>query len=141
LARNVAIDEAHGGEVLDAGEAHGLQLIEEAVEDAEGVRAIDAGKHRGFLRHRQHLARHLHHDLIGVAIGEDAGERAPARHAVAAGIVDDDEVDAAFLLAFCREARARTPAHDGNAAALHLLELLHQGLAFKAGHVGSPWFC
>ena len=82
------------------------------VEVAEGVGAVHPGEDRGVLDHRQHLVRHLHDDLVGVAVGEQPGERAAPRHAVAARIVDDDEVDAARLLAFRRDARAGAAADD-----------------------------
>ena len=64
----------------------------------------------------QHLAAHLDHDLVGVAVGQEAGERAAAGHAVAAGIVDHDQVDAAGLLAAGREAGAGAAADDRLAA-------------------------
>ena len=86
---------------------------------AERVGAVDAGEHRRALDDRQHLARHLDDDRVGVAIGQQPGERASAGHAVAAGIVDDDEVDAARFLAFGREARARAAADDRLAARGH----------------------
>ena len=89
-----------------------LRSVEEAVEQAERVGAVDAGQHRRALHHRQHLAGHLHDDLVGVAVGQQAGERAAAGHAVAAGVVDDDEVDAAGLLALGREAGAGAAADD-----------------------------
>ena len=53
-----------------------------------------------FVTTGQHFAGHLHHDRVGVAVGHHAGKRAAAGHAVAAGIVDDDQVDAAGFLAF-----------------------------------------
>ena len=93
-----------------------LELVEEAVEQAERIGAVDAGQHRRARGHRQHLARHFDDDLVGVAIGEQAGERAAAGHAVAAGIVDDDEVDAARLLAFGGKAGAGAAADDRLAA-------------------------
>jgi hypothetical protein len=39
---DLAVEEAHGREVLDAGEAQGLEVVEERVEQAEGVGAVDA---------------------------------------------------------------------------------------------------
>ncbi len=64
------------------------------------------------LHHRQHLVRHLADDLVGVAVGEQAGERAAPGHAVAARVVDDDQVDAAGLLALGRQAGAGAAADD-----------------------------
>ena len=82
-----------------------------------GIGAVDAGEHRRVLDHRQHLARHLLDDLVGVAVGEQARRRAAPGHAVAAGIVDDDQVDAAGLLALRREAGAGAAADDRDARA------------------------
>ena len=55
---------------------------------------------------------HLDDDLVGVAVGEQPGQRAAAGHPVPAGVVDDDEVDPAGLLALGRQARARAAADD-----------------------------
>ena len=59
---------------------------------------------------------HVDDDRVGVAVGQQPGERAAAGHAVAAGVVDDDQVDAAGLGALGREARARAGADDRLAA-------------------------
>ena len=115
-----------------------LQLVEEHVHEAERIGAVDAGEHRRVLHDRQHLARHLHHDLVGVAVGHQPGERAAARHAVAAGIVDDDEVDAAGLLALGRQPRAGAAADDRLAARHHGAESVHQGCAFERAWLTSP---
>ncbi len=68
------------------------------------------------LHDRQHLARHVDDDRVGVAVGHQPRERAAARHAVAAGVVDDDQVDAAGLGALGREAGARACADHRPAA-------------------------
>ena len=81
----------------------------------ERVGAVDAGEDRRVADHRQHLDGHLLHDRVGVAVGEQPGGRAAAGHAVAAGVVDDDEVDAAGLLALGREAGAGAAADDRHA--------------------------
>src|SRR5205823_2297516 len=38
---------------------------------------------------------HLQHDIIGVAVGHEAGERAASVHPIPTAVVDDDEVSAA----------------------------------------------
>ena len=86
------------------------------VGDHERVGAVDAGQHRRVLHHRQHLVRHLADDLVGVAVGQQAGERAAPGHAVAARVVDHDQVDAAGLLALGRQAGAGAAADDRLAA-------------------------
>ena len=60
----------------------------------------------------QHLAGHLHDDGVGVAVGQQAGQRAAARHSVAAGVVDDDEVGSAGFGTLRREAGAGPGADD-----------------------------
>ena len=107
------------------------------VGDHERIGAVDAGEHRRLLHDRQHLARHLDDDVVGIAVGEQAGERAAARHAVAAGIVDDDEVDAARLLAFGGEAGAGAAADDRLAARDHGAEPGENVLACNARHRSS----
>src|SRR5439155_13295430 len=76
----------------------------------------------------------LDDDLIGVAIGQEPGERAAPGHPVAAGIVDDDEVDAARLLAFGRQAGAGAAADDRLAPRDHRLEPVEDVLAGYARH-------
>ena len=122
------------GEVLHAGEAERLDLVEKGVHPPERIGAVDPGQHRRALDDRQHLARHLDHDGIGVAVGEQAGERAAARHAITAGIIDDDKVDAARLLAFRREADARAAADNRLATRRHGPELIHERRPVEGGH-------
>ena len=121
-----AVEEADGRKILDAGESHRLQLGEELRHQHEGIGAVDAGEHRRVLDHRQHLLRHVDDDLVGVAVGEQARRRAAAGHAVAAGIVDDDEVDAAGLLALGGKAGAGAAADDRHARLDHALELVEE---------------
>ena len=61
----------------------------------------------------KHLAGHLDDDAVGVAVGHQAGERAAPGHAVAPGVVDDDEVGAARLGALGGDAGAGAAADDG----------------------------
>ena len=129
-----AVEEADGGEVLHAGEAEVLQLAQEGVEEEEGVGAVDAGEDRGVADDGEHLGGHLLDDLVGVAEGEEAGGGAAAGHAVAAGVVDDDEVDAAGLLALGREAGAGAAADDGLARGDEGLEALEDLGAGNGGH-------
>ena len=44
-----------------------------------GIGAADAGEDRRLLDDRQHLAGHVHDDLVGVAVGHHAGERCRGR--------------------------------------------------------------
>jgi hypothetical protein len=124
-----AVDDPDGREVLHPGEAQRLQLVEEDVHDHERVGAVDAGEHGRVPDHRQHLVGHLLHDLVGVAVREQPGERAATGHPVAAGVVDHDEVDATGLLAFGRKAGAGAAADDRLALPGHLLEPREQRLA------------
>ena len=129
-----AVDQADGREVLHAREAEADQALQELVGDHERIGAVDAGEHRRVLDHRQHLVRHLADDLVGVAVGEQAGERAAPGHAVAARVVDDDEVDAAGLLALGRQARAGAAADQRPAGGDLGAEALEQRLSSDAGH-------
>ena len=129
-----AVEETHGREVLHAREAQRLQLVEEVVEEAERVGAVHPGQHRRVPHHRQHLARHLDHDVVGVAVGHQSGERAAARHAIAAGIVDHDEVEPARLLALGGEPGPGPAADDRLAARDHGAEALQNGRASDSWH-------
>src|SRR5260221_3141765 len=107
------------------------------VGDQERVGAVDPGQNRRVADHRKHFAGHLDDDLVGVAVGHETGERAASRHPVAAGIVDDDKVDAAGLLTFGREPGSGATADDRLSAADHGAELLEYLVAGDAWH-GVP---
>ena len=64
------------------------------------------------LHDRQHLARHVDDDGVGVAVGHQPGEAAAAGHAEAARVVDDDQVDAAALGELGRDAGPGAGADD-----------------------------
>src|ERR1700722_9893301 len=67
-------------------------------------------------------------------MANDPSERASPRHAVAAGIVDNDEVDATRLLAFGGKARSRAAANNGLARLFHRLELGQKRLTLESRH-------
>ena len=125
---HVAVEEPYRREVLDAREPHRLQLLQEEPHQDERVGAVDAGEHRRPLDHGEDLVGHLLHDLVRVAIGEQTRGAAAAGHPVAAGVVDDQEVDAPGLLALRREARAGSAADDGLAACDLLAKPLQDAL-------------
>ena len=107
-----AVDEPDGREVLDAGESGGLHLVEEAAHHPEGVRAVDPREHRRVLDDGEDFVGHLHDDRVGVPVGQQPGERAPAGHAETARVVDDQQVDSARFGGLGRYARARAAADD-----------------------------
>ena len=115
MARHDAVEQTDGGKVLHAVEAHLLDLLQEDRHQAKGVGAADAGQHRGVLDHRQHLAGHFHDDRVGVAVGQQPGQGAAPGHAIAPGVVDDDEVNAAGLDELGGDAGAGAGADDGPA--------------------------
>ena len=80
--------------------------------DAKRIGAANAGQDRRVLDDRQHLAGHVHDDLVGVAVGHHAAEAAAAGHAKPARVVDDDQVDAAGLGALGADAGAGPAADD-----------------------------
>src|SRR5882757_1138670 len=127
----VAVDQAHGREVLHAGEAQIGELPQEARDVAEGVGAADAGQDRGLLDDGQDFGGHLHDDGVGVAVGHESREGAAACHPVAAGVVDDDEVGAAALGALGRQAGPGAGT-DHRAALLDLRAQSRED--FLAGH-------
>ena len=112
LTRNVPSIRPTVGKFCTPAKPASLHLAQEAVHQPERVGAADAGQHRRVAGDRQHLAGHVHHDRVGVAVGHQAGERAAARHPVAARVVDDDQVGAAVLGALGRQAGARAGADD-----------------------------
>ena len=106
------VDEPDRREVLDAREAELLETAQEHGHEPERVGAAHAGQHGRLADDREHFGRHLDDDRVRVAVRHEAGERAAARHPVAARVVDDDQVTAAGLGTLGREARAGARADD-----------------------------
>ena len=84
------VNQAHGREVLHAVEALGFEFLQVNIHDAEGVGATHTGQYRGVFDDGQHFIAHFHDDLIGVAIGQQAGQRAAARHTEATRVINKD---------------------------------------------------
>ena len=121
-----AVDQAHGGKVLNAREPGGLYAVKELVHQAEGVGGADPGQNGGVPDHGQHFAGHFHHHAVGIAIGHQPGQRAAPGHTVPSGIVDHDQVNSAGLFAFGGQAGARAAADDRRAGIAHGAEPGHQ---------------
>ena len=77
-----------------------FKLGEEGLGQQERIGAVHAGDNRRVADHGQYLVRHFQHDVVGVAVGQQPGERTAACHAIAAGVVEDDQIDPACFLAF-----------------------------------------
>src|SRR5262249_26290459 len=99
-------------EILHAAEARVFHLAQEAFHDAKRIGAAHARQHRRLFDYGEHLAGHVHDDLVGVAVGHHAREAAATGLPEAAGVVDDDQVDAAGLGAFGADAGAGAAADD-----------------------------
>src|SRR6267142_1244006 len=134
LSPDHAVEQPHGREVLDARESELAEAPQERIDQQEGIGAVDPGEHRRALDHRQDLVSHLDHDLVGVAVGQEAGERAAPGHPIASRVVDDDEVDAAGLLALGGQAGAGAAADDRLAAAHHPAQPGQDIRARNSGH-------
>src|SRR6266850_751434 len=134
IGAEYSVDQSDGRKILHAGKAERLQLIEETVHVAERVGAVDAGQYRRPGDDGEHFAGHFQHDRVGVAVRHQSGKRAASSHAVAAGIVDDDQVNAACFLAFGRQSGAGAAADDRLALGGHVAKLLQDGRTFKFRH-------
>ena len=110
------------------GEAERAQLLEEQLRDDERVCSVDAGEDRRVFHDREDLVGHLLDDLIGIPVREEARRTSPAGHAVAARVVDDEQIDAARLFALRGEARACAAADDRFAARDLLAESFQNAL-------------
>ena len=99
-----------------------------SLRDDERIGAVDAGEDRRLLHDREHLVGHLLDDLVGVAVREETRGAAAAGHPVAARVVDDQQVDAARLLAHGGEPGAGAAADDRLAARDLLAESLQNAL-------------
>src|SRR5690606_13237918 len=91
----LAIKEADGGKGLHAAKAGRVDIAQKELHHAEGIGAADACEDWRVLDDGNHLAGHVHHNGVGVAVRHHAAQRAAASHAKAAAVVDDQEVDAA----------------------------------------------
>jgi len=61
---------------------------------------------------REHFPRHLHDDVVGVAVCEQARKGSSTRHPVTPGVVDDNDVDAAGFFALGRQSGACAASDD-----------------------------
>ena len=125
---HVAIEETDRREVLNAGEAQRPKLFEEESGDDERIGPVDAGEDRCLLDDREHLVGHLLDDLVGVPVREETRGASAAGHPVAPRVVDDQQVDAARLLAHGGEPGAGAAADDRLAARDLLAESLQNAL-------------
>ena len=128
------IEQADGGKVLHPREPGGLQFDKELRHQHERISAVHARQYWGRADDRKNLPCHLHDDLVGVAVGEQSGRRAPSCHPIAAGVVDDDQIDAARFLAFGRKPGSGPAADNGNTLFDHGAKLLHDRSSLDARH-------
>src|SRR5581483_1144988 len=106
------IIETNRRKILYTCKAHFLELLEELRHQSKWISAAYTGQHRCMFHNRQHLARHLYDDSIGVSIRHQSCQGAPPSHAVATGVVNNDKVNATRFSAFGRKPRARTRANN-----------------------------
>src|SRR5699024_10045489 len=106
----------------------------------EGVGAANSSQHGGVLDHGENLGAHLHHDLVCIAVREDASQRAAASHAITAGVVDDQQVSAASFGALGGDAGASADAHEETAGLALFPELCNDFASGLSIHGISP-FC
>lgn len=130
VSTELSVDESDSREVLHACKAQVFQLLEEGGHGAERVGSADAGNDWSvfddwqdflglknvseWLDHFEVIEPyHVNDDIVSIAIGHESCQRAPSRHAKATAVVDDDEVTAAGLDEFGREANSSSGAYNG----------------------------
>ena len=136
----LAIDDAVGGEIVHATEAHVFDLAQPMPHAAAGIGGMDAADHGDFVDDGQHFKfTDLHGDGIRIAIRHETSGRAVTRHAVAAGIVNDDQIRAAFFNELRADARASSSGNDRFAFAKGVVQSI-QHLRASVGISNScPW--
>ena len=135
-----AVDQANRGKVLNAVEALLLQVFQVLFHYAERVGAAYAGKHGGVLNNRKNLYAHLHNDLVCVAVGKEARQRAAACHAETTGVVDNEDVGSASLGGLSGNAGTGAYAEQDFALCALFLEAGHDLFAGLVKHVASFLF-
>ena len=90
IGAELTIDQSYGRKILDSCKADTFHLIKELVDYPEGVRRADTGQYRGILDDSQYLTGHFDYDLVGIAVGHQASQRASSCHAKSSRVVDDD---------------------------------------------------
>ena len=136
VSAECAFEEPDRREVLHAVESFGPDLAQEDGHEPEGVRPTNAGEHRPIFHDREDLAGHLHHDGVGVAVRQESRQTAASGHAVPAGVVDDDEVHAAFDGALGRDAGAGAGPDDRAAVRDLRAQALQGRLTRDEWHLG-----
>src|SRR5262249_39752677 len=82
----------------------------------------------------EYLAGHLDDDRVGITIRHQPGEGAAARHAIAAGVVNNDQIDTARFLALGGETSAGTPADNRFSPRGHTAKLFQYRGSFNPCH-------
>ncbi len=102
------------GKIVHPAEAHFLHLLQPVPHPPARVGGMNAADHGHFLDDRKHfIFADLHGNGVGIAIGHEAAGRAVAAHAEPAGVVNDDEIGAAFLDELRRDAGAGAGRDNG----------------------------
>ncbi len=110
----VAVDDAVGGEVVYAAEAHIFDLKEPVPHATAGIAAMHAADNGSFFDDGQDFVfADFHGDGVGIAVSHEAGGGSASSHAETAGVVNDDEVSAAFFDEFGGDACAGAGGDDG----------------------------
>src|SRR5215207_9620072 len=83
---------------------------------AARITGMNTANYRDLLDHREDFVlSDFHRDSVSIAISHQAAGRAAASHAKASGIIDDDQIGAAFLDEFGADASAGTGSDDWSA--------------------------
>ena len=129
-----AVNQTNGREVLNTAETLILQLLQVNVHNAERVGTAYAGENRSFLYHRQNLSTHLNHNLVGIAVGQQACQRSAAGHSVASGVVNNQDVCTAGFTALCGDSGSGANAYQDFAACNLFLKLCDIFFSCKSIH-------
>ena len=112
----IAVDHADGWEVLYAREAHVDKGIEVVVHDAERIGSADSSENRGVFDDGEDLTGHLEDYRVGITVWHQARQRSSPRHAVAARVVDNDQISATRFGELRRETDSGARSNDYFAA-------------------------
>jgi len=131
------VNQPDRGEILNASITQVLQFLQEMGADHKGIGTTNPGEDGSFVNGSEYLMGHFTHNLIGISVGHQTGQRAASSHPIAARIVDDDQIDSPGFFASSTDSGAGTAPKNWPAALDFGAEMVENVFTFWSWHEGN----